>query len=332
MATSSYTERELKFDVRPDFVLPDLSAALAEVDRTDQESQQIVSEYYDTADRALFRAQMTLRRRTGTSDTGWQLKVPQPPFREEVRAPLNGAHFPDDLLRILQGVTRNQPLMPVSTLVTHRSVLRLIDAAGRRLAEVDDDQVEAFASDDSALASRWHEVEVELIDGPNGLLAAVGKRLRRSGATPSASSSKLSKALPDSVIEPARRRGRPSAGDILAQYIAEQHRVILSETSRSAGETTARCTRPELRAAGYAGALRTFAPLFDEAQATWLDDELRWYAGLLGEVRDAQVLYKRLTRRIAELDDSTRLGPVQARVDIHLRSEIAKSWQVMGTS
>ena len=39
-----------------------------------------------------------------------------------------------------------------------------------------------------------------------------------------------------------------------------------------------------------------------------LHEELRWNAGVLGEVRDAQVMYRRLTGMIAELDDSTRLG------------------------
>ena len=68
MTTSSFTERELKFDVRPDFVLPDLSDELVDVERTDHESQQIVSEYFDTAEYALLRAAMTLRRRTGTTD------------------------------------------------------------------------------------------------------------------------------------------------------------------------------------------------------------------------------------------------------------------------
>jgi hypothetical protein len=44
MTTSSFTERELKFDVRPDFVLPDLSDELVDIERTDREAQQIVSD------------------------------------------------------------------------------------------------------------------------------------------------------------------------------------------------------------------------------------------------------------------------------------------------
>ena len=329
MPTSSFTERELKFDVRPDFVLPDLSDELVDIERTDRESQQIVSEYFDTAEYALLRAAMTLRRRTGTTDQGWQLKVPQPPFREEVRAPLNGAQIPEDLMQILQGVTRNQPLIPVSTLITHRSVLRLIDGAGRPLAEVDDDLVEAFEAGDSVPATRWHEVEVELVEGREALLPAVSKRLRRSGATPATSSSKLSRALPDTLLEPARGRGRPAAGDVLAEYIAEQHRVILSGdvSIRRGNQGAVHKTRVASRR--LRSTLRTFAPMFDAVQATRLDEELRWYAGVLGEVRDAQVLYRRLTGMIAELDDSIRLGPVQARVDVLLRGQIAKSWQAL---
>jgi CHAD domain-containing protein len=330
MATSSFTERELKFDVRPDFVVPDLSDELGDVDRTEYESQEIVSEYFDTADYALLRAQMTLRRRTGTADTGWQLKVPQPPFREEVHAPLDGEAVPDDFLRILRGVTRDQPLQPVSTLVTRRSVLRLIDADGRELAEVDDDHVEAFLVSDSAPAREWHEIEVELVDGEDELLPEVGKQLRRSGARPAASSAKLTRALPDGLPGPANRPEQPSAGDVLAEYVAEQHRVILSGdvAIRRGNDGAVHKTRVASRR--LRSTLRTFAPLFDDAQAAWLDEELRWYASLLGEVRDAQVLYRRLTSMIADLDDATRLGPVQARVDIDLRRDIAKSWATVG--
>ena len=328
--TTSFTERELKFDVRPDFVLPDLSDELADVERTDHEAQQIVSEYFDTADFALLRAQMTLRRRTGTTDMGWQLKVPDAPFREEIRAPLNGAQVPDELLRILHGVTRHQPLIPVSTLITHRSVLRLIDGAGRPLAEVDDDLVEAFDAGDSVPATRWHELEVELVEGQEALLPAVSKRLRRSGATPATSSSKLSRALPDSLRGSLPGHGRPNAGDVLAEYIAEQHRVMLSGdvAIRRGNQGAVHKTRVASRR--LRSTLRTFAPMFDAEQATRLDEELRWYAGLLGEVRDAQVLYRRLTGMIAEIEEADRLGPVQARVDVHLRSQIAKSWQVLG--
>jgi CHAD domain-containing protein len=115
----------------------------------------------------------------------------------------------------------------------------------------------------------------------------------------------------------------------LAEYIAEQHRVILSGdvSIRRGNQGAVHKTRVASRR--LRSTLRTFAPMFDAVQATRLDEELRWYAGVLGEVRDAQVLYRRLTGMIADLDDSIRLGPVQARVDVLLRGQIAKSWQAL---
>jgi CHAD domain-containing protein len=67
-------------------------------------------------------------------------------------------------------------------------------------------------------------------------------------------------------------------------------------------------------------ALRVFAPLFDQERAAALDGELRWYAELLGNVRDSQVLKDRLAERLAELPPELVLGPVQQRIDSHLDS------------
>src|SRR4051795_12194530 len=86
----SYLERELKFDVPAGFVLPGLAGVGSEVSSTDTRVYQLRSEYYDTADHALRRASITLRRRTGDTDTGWQLKAPHAPAREELRVPLDG--------------------------------------------------------------------------------------------------------------------------------------------------------------------------------------------------------------------------------------------------
>jgi hypothetical protein len=44
-------------------------------------------------------------------------------------------------------------------------------------------------------ASRWREIEIELVTGPRGLLDSAGGLLRRAGAAPSAAASKLSRLL-----------------------------------------------------------------------------------------------------------------------------------------
>ena len=53
---------------------------------------------------------------------------------------------------------------------------------------------------------------------------------------------------------------------------------------------------------------------FDAEQAAVLDAELTWYAGLLGAVRDCDVLAARLADHIAALPAEYVLGPVAARV------------------
>jgi len=44
-------------------------------------------------------------------------------------------------------------------------------------------------------ASRWREIEIELVTGPRELLDSAGRQLRRAGAAPSAAASKLSRLL-----------------------------------------------------------------------------------------------------------------------------------------
>ncbi|MCW2492895.1 MAG: hypothetical protein JWN47_2259 [Frankiales bacterium] len=325
----SYVERELKFEVEPGFVVPDVTALLPDGGRVERSSEKLRSDYFDTADHALLRAQVTLRRRTGTTDNGWQLKVPRPPFREEIRLPLEGDSVPDELRDLLLGTVRGRPLVQVASVVTDRTVQRLLDAGGRRLAEIDDDTVHASAAGDVATASSWREVEVELGEDEVELLYALGKRLTRAGARPSASQSKLSKALPTPSAESGKRKAKLRGGDVVAAYIAEQQRVILAGdlALRRGDDSVIHKTRVATRR--LRSTLRNFGPLFEDSRASSLDSELRWYAGLLGEVRDRQVLQKRLDGMVAALDDTLTLGPVRARIDTELRHEQTEHWQTL---
>lgn len=64
--------------------------------------------------------------------------------------------------------------------------------------------------------------------------------------------------------------------------------------------------------------LRVFGKLLDGAAIRGIEDELKWYAGLLGEVRDCQVQRRRLAEKIDELPPELVLGPVAARIDATL--------------
>lgn len=315
MAAQSYFERELKFDVPAGFVLPDLSAVSARVSRIASTVWQLRSEYYDTADHALQQARMTLRRRTGDSDVGWQLKVPHPPAREEIRLPLGERdELPAELAELLLGVRRGQPVRPVAMLETERTAVQLLDADGQQLAEVADDLVRAAVAGPAATASSWREIEVELGTGDEQLLREVAEVLCSAGAEPSASSSKLARALP----------GPAAPDEPMRNYLIEQQRTLLAGdlALRRGDASVIHKTRVATRR--FRSTLRSFATLLDPPAG--LDAELRWYAGLLGEVRDRQVQRGKLLAMVDELDDTLVLGPVRARIERELAGEQAEHW------
>lgn len=51
-----------------------------------------------------------------------------------------------------------------------------------------------------------------------------------------------------------------------------------------------------------------------------MERELKWFAALLGEVRDCQGQQRRFTQTLDEFPDDLILGPVRARIHSHLQS------------
>lgn len=314
----SHLEREDKFDADPAFELPGLGAADERIVEVRNARRQLRSRYFDTADRALLTAGMTLRHRTGEADEadeGWQLKVPKSAAREELRTAGDIEAIPEELLTLLRGVRRDQPLELIATLETTRLVTELLDADGVLLAEVADDTV--TASVDGLEPTSWREVEVEL--GPAGdeeLLSRVAEELRRAGARRSASRSKLARGL--GVVEVR------ADDDLLQHYLLAQQRAMLAGdlALRRGDDSVIHPTRVAIRR--LRSTLRTF---LDREAGRALDDELRWLAGILGEVRDCQVMRKRLLRLVDELADSEVLGPVRTRIKVELDREQAEAWR-----
>jgi hypothetical protein len=208
-----FIETERKFDAAADFALPDLAGLGGVAAVTGPQTYRLRAIYFDTADFRLAAAKITLRRRTGGTDAGWHLKLPAGvDSRREVHAPLGrgASSVPSRLAELVAGPSGGQPLRPIARLATTRRLRRLAGRDGGVLAEVADDLVigslPAPAPDGTAgpggpgmpewrEASRWREIEIELVTGPRELLGAAGDRLRRAGAVPSAEASKLSRLL-----------------------------------------------------------------------------------------------------------------------------------------
>jgi CHAD domain-containing protein len=319
-ATTDQRERELKFDVPSGWEIAEPAELVPPGGSIERELVHLESVYFDTDQLDLLRSGLTLRRRTGDTDSGWQLKVPEGDARTEIRHPLDGRDVPDPLRELTLGASGGSDLRPVATLRTDRLILRLTGADHGGLAEIAVDSVTAIREGAADSAQQWREVEVELLGGDENLLARAANWLNTLGARPAASGSKLAHAL-NVGAPPDQPDG---LGGLIASYLDAQRDAILRgdidlRRHRDAVHKTRVGTRR------YRSVLRVFADVLDTRRASALDTELKWYAQALGELRDRQVLRAHLDEQLAALPDELVLGPVAARIHQAIDTELARA-------
>ncbi|MEU7747048.1 CYTH and CHAD domain-containing protein [Nonomuraea sp. NPDC049158] len=315
-------EIEDKFDVPSDYAIPDLSK-LAEI--SGPKSYQLVALYYDTPDLRLATRGITLRRRRGGDDAGWHLKLPKAKgVRQEITHPLTRSTkmVPAELAELVRAYTRGAELQVVAELDTRRTVTLLHDGP-TGLVEVADDRVkgtvfDAEESEGGPRVVRWREVEAELLEGDQALLAKVGKRLRKAGATPSESASKLARLLePPPLAQAPTKDG--SAGQTVMDYLAGQVTALLSQDPRVRRAEHDAVHQMRVASRRLRSALRAFGGIITGTKR--IQDELRWLATVLGEARDLEVIRARFARELAALAPELVTGRILARLgdDLHAR-------------
>jgi hypothetical protein len=185
-----HLEVERKFEADASFTLPSLDGLPGVESVHAPAVYQLDATYFDTADLALHRNRVTLRRRTGGPDEGWHLKLPvSVDTRRELQEPLSPS-VPLRLVTAVESLTAGQPLQEIAILSSERTVRRLTGLADRELGEVADDAVAARRlPDDGTSALVWREIEVESAD--LDVLAAASRLLTEAGARPARSASKL---------------------------------------------------------------------------------------------------------------------------------------------
>jgi len=310
----THEEREEKFDVERDWVMPDLRGLVPDGGTVSETLRKLENTYFDTRDQSLLDLGVTLRRRIGGGETGWQLKVPAGSARVELHSRSRRPQPPNDISRAVAGLKGRQELVPVATIWTIRTARRVMDAEGQALFELADDAVKSTAHD-SGSSREWREIEVEL--GPAAqkkTQAQVAARLLKAGARPSSSNTKLHRALGITAADTRNRSDRNGTfGALIRDYLAAQCEVIgCNDVGLRTGEPLVHKTRVAVRR--LRSTLRIFGDMFDTEQASALDAELVWYASLLGEVRDCDVLAARLADRIAQLPPEQVYGPVSAHI------------------
>lgn len=302
-------EIEDKWDVDNDFVLPADIAA----DAADRSTVELNSVYYDTAEHDLQSHGLSLRKREGDDDAGWHIKVPTADGRLELRAGPSDTP-PDELTDLLTGVRLGKPLIPVATIRTQRDRYRIVDDDGQTLrVELVDDHVRA-SSGHQLLA--WREIEVEEGPAAGSLRRKLARRLVKAGAQLSPHPSKLARISPQP--RPTSLKGS-IARETIARYVRKQiEEIFAGDLGLRSHQDPIHDTRVATRR--LRSTLRVFGKSFEADAATHLDTELKWFAGLLGDVRDHQLQRRRLDATLDEWPPELILGPVVAHLDSDLRA------------
>ncbi len=120
-----------------------------------------------------------------------------------------------------------------------------------------------------------------------------------------------------------------SAGSMLMDYLDEQtdalvagHFAILDDAAAS-DQAMEAIHRTRVACRRMRSTLKTFQEWFDEEQAVAFEAELKWFAELLGEIRDREVLRERIAQAIAELPPELVIGHVAKDIDARLAGEQA---------
>ncbi|MBY6351761.1 CYTH and CHAD domain-containing protein [Rhodococcoides corynebacterioides] len=315
--SEAHTEIEVKFDVGMDTPVPDLAGAPSVTAASAPELTHPVSTYFDTADLALARARITLRRRTGSADAGWHVKLPvSSDERVEVRSPLsaggNSTRVPDEVALVVRAHTRGRPLVPVASIETRRVITTVSTAKADRAAELCDDTVTARNLLDD-ITVRWREWELELVDGPRSTLRDLGTFLLDHGAKPGSSPSKLARAL-GSRLDAARETTSPqpdgTAGSALRVALAADVSALVAADPRVRRNEDDSVHAMRVATRRLRSVLRSYRALLDRAEVDAVRSELSWLAGILGTARDAEVLAERYCDALAALPADAVRGDV----------------------
>ncbi len=314
-------ERELKLEVDPGFALPDLGGRPLE-------ARTFTSTYFDTPGRRLLGAGITLRRRVENRVGLWQLKLPSDDGRFELEERGGPAKPPQTFLELLPALLRGgTTLAPAAKLRTRRTGVSVGTRPNRVEVVVD----EVTVLQDDRVAGSFAEAEAEVVAGDGSLLASIGKALRKAGARPADSRSKLARVLGAEDETPA-----PAAAPLesLRRLLAAQYRTMLTnDPGLRLGEDAEALHQLRVATRRSRALLRAARGLVAPEWAEPLRDELAWLGGLLGPVRDLDVLLEHLDTEAAAMgdDDARAFRRLRARLAVERQQARDSLIEAMGS-
>ena len=327
MAAEHHVETERKYQVDDAAVVP-LGTDEPGPRIGDVTELQLDAVYFDTPGLDLHRRGVTLRRRTGGDDEGWQVKIPrQGDSKAEIRHPLGRSltAAPRAVVDPVRAIVRDQPLVAVATIATHRTAYTVVHQ-GEPAAILCDDRVSARSLLDGKVEQAWREWELEVVEGQpaDEVFAAVEPVLRGAGAQAADHGSKLGRAVAQpggDIRTPKLRQGRQrSMDELLGSRLTEQAAALHEHDAEVRGGSPEGVHRMRIAARRLRSALTTTKPLFEEWPEAVVE-ELRWLGQELSPARDAQVIRQRLETALAAESRDLVLGPVRSRLRLELTRE-----------
>jgi CHAD domain-containing protein len=289
--------------------------------------------YYDSGDLRLLRAGVRLSRRTDGGNPGWYLVSPvldgdpDPVWRPSG----GGRTVPAAVNDLVTGQLRGAAAKPIARLRTQRSVYLFHNRAGKPVAQLVDDRVDAQLMGAQTRGEHWREVTVEALGGSRKRLAALGKAMRAATGRPTEPSVPERLFADELAVRPAdpkTRGGRgrtATAADVLGRYLAAEAAAMVAADPRVRQDLQDSVHKMRVASRRLRSTLKTFGPLLDDARAGALDAELRWIAGVLGEVRDREVQLERFTTAVENQPADLVMGPVKQRIASTLQPELVNA-------
>lgn len=270
-------------DVALDWALPSLGKrVIPSGGRVEVSSAHESWTEHDTAAADLARLGLVLSRGTGTAT--WTLTADG----STTSFPAAGRGVPAEVRDLLLGARTGAALRPLRRVATERTTHHVLGPDGAELGEIADVHEHITQAGDAVDIVQRRRVEISGWDGP--FVNAVATRLAKSGATEAASA----------ATDAGSHSTGGTVGAAVHAYLCAQHDAIVrGDLGLRRGENTVHRTRVAVRR------LRSVLRAVDVAEpdrVAPLDAELSWLSGLLGAVRDHQVLREHLHSGAGELD------------------------------
>jgi CHAD domain-containing protein len=315
-SAGSTVEREAKLVAPPGLAIPDLNGLAPGATARVLPVERLDATYYDTSDLRLARSGITVRHRGGESGPPWTVKLPEDDrgpdlVRREIRfeGPLD--RVPNAAADLVLASSRAAALKPVASLTTVRRPVEIRGVGGELLAEVVDDTVSV--SHNQNPTGWFREVEVELhAAGGKGdrVFQAAVSRLIGAGCDAEPPLPKLVRALGEPATRPADVVVPPmppkaTVVDLVRQATARAvAQIIQHDPGARLGDDPEDVHKLRVATRRLRSDLHSFAAVLDPARTQTIRSELGWLGGVVGAVRDTDVLSARLATRLAELPEA----------------------------